>query len=307
MDIESRKKYYLGCWSQPITVYVPDHVKNFKQNKLYFYNGPTHTNVSNFPFHYGTLSPGFWWSNNIQKHIGLLDISCLTISADGYNNEGLPAIVKVRLLGDISGGILGPFAYVRHWGLISEARRCLTPWRNKISSCVWRGVPTGCYDPSKNHRILFCQKYWDKYNIGLTPLQCLQTWGRFPSQYIKPTLSVAELLQYKYIISLPGNDKDSGLNWKLASNSLVIMPPPIYESWLMEGLLKPYEHYVPLAADCSDLPQVLEWCNTHENECLRIIAIANAFMRQFDNNDVEKQIFQNIKTHYVNNVSFTNI
>ena len=35
------------------------------------------------------------------------------------------------------------------------------------------------------------------------------------------------------------------------------MKPPVVESWLMEGLLKPWVHYVPLAHDFSDLNQKL--------------------------------------------------
>ena len=50
--------------------------------------------------------------------------------------------------------------------------------------------------------------------------------------------SVEEILKYKYIISAPGNDKDSGLQWKLASNSIVLMPKPLTESWFMESKLE---------------------------------------------------------------------
>jgi hypothetical protein len=83
------------------------------------------------------------------------------------------------------------------------------------------------------------------------------------------------------------------------------MAAPEVESWLMEGLLKPYEHYVPLAADYSDLPQILDWCKGHEAECLQIIANANAFMRQFDDLAVEKRIFDEIKKYYSRNFTFT--
>ena len=32
-----------------------------------------------------------------------------------------------------------------------------------------------------------------------------------------------EFLKYKYILSVEGNDKDSGINWNLNSNSVVLM------------------------------------------------------------------------------------
>lgn len=45
----------------------------------------------------------------------------------------------------------------------------------------------------------------------------------------------------------------TGLKWMLASNSVVFMPPPRFESWAMESLLKPWAHYVPIRRDTRDL------------------------------------------------------
>ena len=303
MTPDERFIYYIGGWTHPTTIVVPENVKHFGQNELYFYRGPSHTDISGFPYQYATLTPGFWWGGG-QATVGLLDISCLTISADGINNRGLPALVKVRVLGDPLAGILCPLAYIRHWGHIKTVRKCDVAWAPKKNTCVWRGVPTGDQDASNitkstNKRILFCQKYYDLYDVGIT-----QTWNRWPDSYVKEPMSIAAMLEYKYIISIPGNDKDSGINWKLASNSVVIMAPPEVESWLMEGLLKPYVHYVPLAADYSDLPHILEWCTTHEEDCLRIVAAANEFMSQFNDIEVEKQIFANIKAHYAKSFVF---
>jgi len=297
MNCDYRIKYYIGVWKNPDKIHIPEHIKTFKQNKLYWYDGPTTAHNPDFPYNYGSLSPGFWWIHG--QHGMLLDIPCLTISADGVNNEGLPALVKVRLLTDISGGILCPMEYGRHWGPIKEARTVTTPWASKHNSCVWRGMPAGIQNIIENQRILCCQKHGNKHNIGIT-----DTWDRFPIEYVKPALSIPEMLQYKYVLSLPGNDKDSGLNWKLASNSLVLMPPPEIESWLMEGLLKPYEHYVPLAKDLSDLDDIITWCNLHDKECLQIIINANSFMKTFDNIEIEQQIFENIKAHYARTFTF---
>jgi len=294
----NRIDYYLGAWKKPCSIQVPANAKSFMQNKLFWYEGPSITDVPNFPFHYGMLSPCFWWHHGQNGMI--LDIPCLTISADGIDNESLPALAKVRRLADPSGSILCPMEYARHWGYIKESRKCSIHWKHKLNSCVWRGTPTGVQTLTDNLRILFCKKYGSIYDVGIT-----DTWGRFPVEYIKTPLTIAEMLKYKYIISLEGNDKDSGLNWKLASNSLVVMPHPTVESWLMEGLLKPYEHYVPLAADCSDLPRILAWCQDHEAECLQIIENANAFMRQFDDLAEEKRIFEQIKKHYLQSFTFT--
>ena len=57
------------------------------------------------------------------------------------------------------------------------------------------------------------------------------------------------------------------------------MPPPTKESWLIEGLLQPWVHYVPLNSP-SDLNVTLAWLDGHEETCLTIISNANEWMRR---------------------------
>jgi len=53
---------------------------------------------------------------------------------------------------------------------------------------------------------------------------------------------MADLLKYKVVIVLEGNNVASGLKWALASNSVLVMPPPTIASWAMEELLEPWVH-----------------------------------------------------------------
>ena len=238
----------------------------------------------------------FWW----HQHLLPLDIPCLTISADGKNSHDLPAIVKVRYIDNSKGGIIGPLEYNRHFAL-RDVKLYNGKWKYKRADCIWRGAPTGIQDCDeepknwKNTRMAFCYKWKYKFDVGITT-----TWNRWDSNYLKPSTSIHEMLDYKYIISLPGNDKDSGINWKLASNSVVLMAPPKIESWLMEGLLKPWIHYVPLADDYSDLDKIVEWCKNNDEKCQEIVKNANIFMKQFENMETEIEIFNMIKEHYKN-------
>ena len=50
----NRIQYYLGAWREPCAIQVPATAKEFKLNKLYWYQGPSITNVPNFRFDYGT-------------------------------------------------------------------------------------------------------------------------------------------------------------------------------------------------------------------------------------------------------------
>jgi len=76
------------------------------------------------------------------------------------------------------------------------------------------------------------------------------------------------------------------------------MAPPKIESWLMEGLLEPWVHYVPLADDYSDLDKIVEWCRKNDDKCQEVVRNANNFMKQFGNIEVEREIFNMIKEHY---------
>lgn len=106
----------------------------------------------------------------------------------------------------------------------------------------------------------------------------------------KPYLSPFQQLGYKYILSIEGNDVATNLKWIMASNSLCFMPPPRYETWFMEGTLKPGIHYVELQADYDDLDEKIEYFNRHPDEARTIIANAQAYVRQFFNPRRERLI-----------------
>jgi Glycosyl transferase family 90 len=77
-------------------------------------------------------------------------------------------------------------------------------------------------------------------------------------------LSYTEMLQYKIIIVLEGNDISTGLKWALYSNSVVFMQPVTYTSWAMEELLEPWIHFIPIAEDLSDIEEKVHWVLDHD-------------------------------------------
>jgi Glycosyl transferase family 90 len=80
-------------------------------------------------------------------------------------------------------------------------------------------------------------------------------------------LSLEDLLKYKVLIMIEGNDVSSGLKWALYSSSVVVMPyPATATSWAMEELLEPWVHFVPVKQDLSDLEFVVNWIFSHEEE-----------------------------------------
>lgn len=50
----------------------------------------------------------------------------------------------------------------------------------------------------------------------------------------------------------------------------------------MEGLLKPFYHYLPLNDDLSNLDEILYWAKDNDDQCQKIAMNGKVFMSQFD-------------------------
>ena len=121
-------------------------------------------------------------------------------------------------------------------------------------------------------------------------------------------MTVKEQLKYKYLISLEGNDVSSSLKWMLMSNSCVFMPAPTKETWLMEGLLRPYIHYIPLEFDEEtrlwDLEQKMRFCLENDAKCREIAQNGKRWMlrHRFTDRNNEREMHKSILDIYCQNM-----
>jgi hypothetical protein len=181
----------------------------------------------------------------------------------------LPSVVKSRPIGDHNQpSVLLKLNRLRHYRPVRDQ----LPYAAKRDQLVWRGK---CR--KKPTRIAFVKAFGDHplCDVGSSdPEDQGQSWYR-------PFMNVGQQLDYKFILSIEGNDVATNLKWILASNSLCLMTRPRYETWFMEGCLIPGHHYVQLAEDYSDLEAVLEHYIRHPDEAQAIIRNANAHAAQF--------------------------
>lgn len=297
MSFEDRLKYYLGDFynKTSITVYVDDKYKTFKQNGIYYYLGPDGY-PDDFKFDHGYVRPGWWW------HQGDFQVTfpCLTNSADGYESDELPVLTKARIIGNYNNGILIKYEYNYHWHILHNFNDSYT-WENKDNRIVWRGNSWTGHN-KKYNRFTFVEKYYQHHNVGFS-----DTNPAYPIDCNKGPMSVEEQLKYKYLICIEGNDVATSLKWQLLSNSVVLMSKPMIEGWLMEGLLQPYVHYIPLKEDFSDLEEILDWCSSHDDICRQIAQNSTRWMEQFLDYDNELKLHDAIIQWYKTNVVFENI
>ncbi len=106
----------------------------------------------------------------------------------------------------------------------------------------------------------------------------------------RPVRSLKQVLEYKYILF--HQDAASGCNpkWILSSQSLCMMPRPAYETWLMEGCLRPNYHFVPVKQDLSDLEEKISYYNDHPFEAEAIIENARFYAERFDDAQSERLV-----------------
>lgn len=229
--------------------------------------------------------------------------------------EDTPTLVKSRVITDNSKySILFKLNTIRHFSPIYNVKRVDIPFEKKKNSLVWRGVTTGYgFDSYQKHRPTSRQNLVERYcfhpnkniDIGYSRLvQYAKKKKYYYGQFLKNEMSMRQLLQYKYILSVEGNDVASNLKWLLCSNSVVFMAKPYIESWILESHLKPYYHYIPVENDFSNLQIQLQWCNEHQEECNQIVKNANEYMKMFLDEDNEKQMTLSILEKYVRNVRF---
>jgi hypothetical protein len=194
------------------------------------------------------------------------------------------------------------FLLVRYWGLIKNLAERDVPYRDKKGQAVWRGATTG-NDSGNGTRYLLVNKLYREtkgFDVGFS--QIVQNQDHL-SHLLKASKTIEEQLKHKFLICMAGNDVASGLMWMLSSNSVVLMPKPEFESWLMEDKLQPYVHYIPLAEDLSDIEQQLEWCKIHEAECIKISDNATQYMQQFLDPRQEVLIECEVMRRYLDNLT----
>ncbi|MEL6957565.1 MAG: glycosyl transferase family 90 [Pseudomonadota bacterium] len=79
--------------------------------------------------------------------------------------------------------------------------------------------------------------------------------------------------QFKYILSLQGNDTGSNFLPAVASGSLVFKEEDGWELFYT-GVFKPWVHYIPISTGATDVKEKLDWARSHQAKCARMVAAA---------------------------------
>ena len=209
------------------------------------------------------------------------------VPGDVYFTPPFPAFVKSRLLQDTNqNSVLLKLDSYRHFQFVKDEK----PFTEKRDQAIFRGKIR-----LSRQRTAFLEKY---FGSSICDCGIVEHLDEHP-EWTTPRVSIKDHLNYKFIMSLEGNDVATNLKWVMSSNSIAVMPRPTCETWFMEGRLIPDYHYIAIKDDLSDLEERLTYYATHPDEAQQIIDHAHAYVDQFRDEEREHIISLLVMEHYL--------
>lgn len=198
-----------------------------------------------------------------------------------------PSFVKTRpIKGKNQNSVLFKLNKVRHFTYTNDR----VNFSGKLNLLIGRNAV------QQKQRIDFFDKYFDHPLCDLGQINR----GTNHDKWFKKKISINRQLKYKFILCIEGYDVATNLKWVMSSNSIAVMPKPKFESWLMEGKLKPNFHYILIKDDFSDLEERIKYYIKNESEAIKIRINANKYIEQFQNKKREDLISLLILEKYFN-------
>lgn len=135
-----------------------------------------------------------------------------------------------------------------------------SPWESKTSLIFWRG---SSHNPLGKKLVELSAKY-PKY---------IDAQFEDGQNIVKPE----EQIKNRYLINI--DECRTASAWILFSNSLLLKPASEEIQWYSSALI-PFENYLPVASDLSDLLDKQEWGEQHPERCKEMAAQASSFAEQ---------------------------
>ena len=205
-------------------------------------------------------------------------------SGDVADLQPVPTILKSRPVGDDNDcSVILKLNRVRHFLFVDDK----TAWRDKKNIAIFRGDVGNPKDGNvKPNRKLFMERWFGHPLVDAASTDRIED----HPEWQREKMTIGEHLDYKFIMSLEGNDVASNLKWVMSSNSIAVTPHLKCETWFMEGTLIANYHFIEVKADFSDLEERLNYYIEHPEEAEAIIRHAHEYVAQFKDTKREKLI-----------------
>lgn len=143
------------------------------------------------------------------------------------------------------------------------------PWSSKKAMAFWRGASTGVYanyhDSPRYKLVVASLRSPHLIDAKFDRLvQGVERNAKEYAPYVGGWVDVEEHFRYKYQILIDGNSASWTRGyWQLFSNCVMFKVQSNDIQWYY-GALQPYVHYIPVAADCSDLITQIQWAKNND-------------------------------------------
>ncbi|KAJ1336860.1 hypothetical protein BSLG_006626 [Batrachochytrium salamandrivorans] len=174
-------------------------------------------------------------------------------------------------------------------GIASKADQF--PWNERKSVIYWRGSTTGGHAKRGNwhnfHRIRLAKlamKHPDMMDMKITStIQC--NFQDCADMRKELDISASEpsdtVYNYKYAMDIDGNSF-SGRFFRLLESGSLVFKMTIFNEYF-ERWIVPWEHYIPVAVDLSDLEEKITWARNNDAEARRIAESGRRFSERILN------------------------
>ncbi|KAJ7134463.1 glycosyl transferase family 90-domain-containing protein [Mycena epipterygia] len=155
-------------------------------------------------------------------------------------------------------------------------------WSAKKSQLYWRGTSNGGHIVGDNYRsfprfrlIELARKHSKLIDAKMTRFAQEHCTGECDRTSIIKEYDIAgpwdrrdDVMQYKYLLDVDGNTFSGRFLSLLKSGSLVFKST-VFEEYFNDWI-QPYEHYIPVKPDLSDLVEKVHWAIEHDDEARQI-------------------------------------
>ncbi|KAJ7447251.1 glycosyl transferase family 90-domain-containing protein [Mycena latifolia] len=162
-------------------------------------------------------------------------------------------------------------------------------WEAKTPKLYWRGMSSGGWVYDENYHAFprfrvvdIGRNHTDLMNVALSAFHDSLCGEHCDANAVKAEYGIAgssapreEVYKYKYLFDVDGNSFSGRYFGLLRSGSLVFKTTVFAEYF--NDWLRPFEHYIPILPDLSDLVEKLEWAVTHDAEAHAIQQAGQTF------------------------------
>ncbi|XP_028175683.1 protein O-glucosyltransferase 2-like [Ostrinia furnacalis] len=148
-------------------------------------------------------------------------------------------------------------------------------WQSREPRAIWRGRDSRL---ERLKLVDIARANPDLFNVSLTNFFFFRD---KEAQYgpKQPHISFFKFFDYKYQVNIDGTVAAYRLPYLLAGGGMVLkQDSPFFEHFY--SLLRPWEHYVPVSRDLSDLKERVIWAREHDEEARNIAENARKFANE---------------------------